>query len=142
MNPVFKDREAARLLFNLPDIVFYSFVGDSSASYGASLDALMVRIVGEENIKNREVQASARGNYTAYRFEIFHDEFEDIGLRDAHVERGRGNATTWPNGQRWYPPIRIDQVFLRGQTVCLSINEGTGRGSDHRPMLFEVALSG
>lgn len=82
------------------------------------------------------------GDFNMTQHHRWYEKFTDIGLRDAHVERGKGNATTWPNGQRWYPPIRIDQVFLRGEAVCLSIREGTGRGSDHRPMLFEVALMG
>jgi putative lipoic acid-binding regulatory protein len=62
----------------LPAVVFYSFVGDSSDGYHQRLDAIIARIVGEENIRTRTKHASAKGTYTAYRFEVFHERFDDV----------------------------------------------------------------
>ncbi len=69
-------------------------------------------------------------------------------LRSAHVDRGRGFATTWPNGQLWpgpgvlfwVPPIRIDHVLLSRQVHCEQVREGVGRGSDHRPVIVDLRL--
>jgi putative lipoic acid-binding regulatory protein len=75
---VFQNPEAVREELKLPSMVFYSFVGDSSEPYRTRLDAIMVRIVGEKNIRKRAVQMSSGGKYTAYRFDVFHERFEDV----------------------------------------------------------------
>jgi endonuclease/exonuclease/phosphatase (EEP) superfamily protein YafD len=61
-------------------------------------------------------------------------------LRSAHVDRGRGYATTWPNWKLPVPPIRIDQALLSPEVECISIVEGVGRGSDHKPLLLDVRV--
>ena len=38
------------------------------------------------------------------------------------------------------PPIRIDQVFLSPEVECISIREGIGRGSDHKPLVVDVRI--
>ncbi|MCA9972376.1 MAG: endonuclease/exonuclease/phosphatase family protein [Anaerolineales bacterium] len=60
--------------------------------------------------------------------------------RDAHQACGRGWATTWPNGTRLVPPVRLDHVLISSEISCLVITEGLGRGSDHRPIVVSVAL--
>jgi oligopeptidase A len=75
---VFQNPEAVREELKLPSMVFYSFVGDSSEPYRATLDAIIVRIVGEKNIRRRAEQKSSGGKYTAYRFDVFHESFEDV----------------------------------------------------------------
>jgi len=61
-------------------------------------------------------------------------------LRSAHDDRGRGYAATWPNGQLWLPPIRIDQAFVSPEVECVRIVEGEGRGSDHKPLIVDVQI--
>ncbi len=61
-------------------------------------------------------------------------------LRSAHDDRGRGWASTWPNGQYWLPPVRIDQVFVSPEIECVRIVEGEGRGSDHKPVIVDVRI--
>ena len=61
-------------------------------------------------------------------------------LRSAHDDRGRGYATTWPNGTLPIPPIRIDQAFLTPGVECVSITEGRGLGSDHKPLILDVRI--
>lgn len=70
--------EVSRLLFNLPDVVFYSFLGDPSEAYRAAVEAIVARIAGDENIRGRSVTASAGGKYKAYRFEVFHEAIEEV----------------------------------------------------------------
>jgi endonuclease/exonuclease/phosphatase (EEP) superfamily protein YafD len=61
-------------------------------------------------------------------------------FRSAHDDRGRGYATTWPNGQFPVPPIRIDQALLSPSVECVQIAEGAGLGSDHKPLILDVRL--
>jgi oligopeptidase A len=75
---VFNNPDAVREQLQLPAVVFYSFVGESSDRYHQRLDEIIQRIVGEENIRGRTRHPSAKGKYTAYRFEIFHERFDDV----------------------------------------------------------------
>lgn len=62
-----------------------------------------------------------------------------VGLRAAHEEALRPWASTWPNGTRMFPPVRLDHVFVRGAVVRW-VREGEGEGSDHRPILTELRV--
>lgn len=62
----------------LPGEVSYSFVGDPSPEYHARVEEIIVRIVGEDNIRRRTFRSSTQGHYTAYRFEVFHMAFEEV----------------------------------------------------------------
>lgn len=75
---VFKNPEAVREQMQLPAVINYSFVGDSSPVYHAKVEEIVVRIAGEANIRNRTFRESSQGNFTAYRFEVYHDTFGDI----------------------------------------------------------------
>ena len=75
---VFKDPERVRRQMDLPGVVSYSFVGESTPEYHAKLEEIVVRVAGDDNIHHRTFRESSKGAYTAYRFEIFHTEFEEI----------------------------------------------------------------
>lgn len=63
------------------------------------------------------------------------------GLRDVHVEGGRGWARTWPNHYLPLPALaRIDHVLVSPDLAVLAVAEGEGRGSDHRPVMVDLAL--
>ncbi|MDQ4134129.1 MAG: endonuclease/exonuclease/phosphatase family protein [Actinomycetota bacterium] len=63
------------------------------------------------------------------------------GLRDAHVERGRGWVPTWPSDLRFLPPLaRVDHVLVSPELAVLAATEGRGPGSDHRPLIVDLAL--
>ena len=64
----------------------------------------------------------------------------DAGLVDAHDALGRGLATTWPNGVFSAPPLHLDHVFVSEHLVPLEVSEGRGEGSDHRPVIVDVAV--
>lgn len=63
------------------------------------------------------------------------------GLRDAHAALGRGFATTWPNGLFSAPPLHLDHVLVSSELVTLDVREGVGAGSDHRPVIVDLALA-
>ena len=81
------------------------------------------------------------GDFNATRW---HPSFRRIlsnRLADAHEERGRGWAATWPRGRRLLPPLmRLDHVLVSRDIGVRSIREGLGQGSDHRPIIAELAL--
>jgi len=65
------------------------------------------------------------------------------GMRDAHMDRRRWWATTWPSDMRLAPPFaRIDHVLVSPQVQVLGVSEGVGRGSDHRPVVADLAVVG
>lgn len=65
---------------------------------------------------------------------------QQLGLRDCHAVAGRGWVTTWPNGTRALPPIRIDHALISPGLDCAAITEGHGVGSDHRPLIVDLAV--
>jgi endonuclease/exonuclease/phosphatase (EEP) superfamily protein YafD len=80
------------------------------------------------------------GDFNATQYSRVYQLLTSQRLRSAHQERGRGYATSWPNGQYCLPPIRIDQALLSPDVECIGIREGEGRGSDHKPFILDVEL--
>ncbi|MEV1006943.1 endonuclease/exonuclease/phosphatase family protein [Streptomyces sp. NPDC049881] len=63
------------------------------------------------------------------------------GLADVHDELGQGWAPTWPEG-RWYPPlIQLDHVLHGPGLAAVSVHEAAVKGSDHRAVVAELALT-
>jgi vancomycin resistance protein VanJ len=65
------------------------------------------------------------------------------GLADAYDQGGYARGDTWPvltTWQRWLPGVRIDHVYLRGGPRCVRAWTGDGAGSDHRPVVVELAV--
>jgi endonuclease/exonuclease/phosphatase (EEP) superfamily protein YafD len=80
------------------------------------------------------------GDFNATYYAWAYQQLTALGLRSAHADLGRDYATTWPNGQYWLPPIRIDHALLSPGVECVRIVEGRGTGSDHRPLILDVQL--
>jgi endonuclease/exonuclease/phosphatase (EEP) superfamily protein YafD len=80
------------------------------------------------------------GDFNATQHSRVYQQLTGQRLRSAHQDRGRGFATTWPNGHYLTPPIRIDQALLSPEVECVSIREGIGHGSDHRPLVVDVRI--
>jgi endonuclease/exonuclease/phosphatase (EEP) superfamily protein YafD len=80
------------------------------------------------------------GDFNATEHSRVYQQLRALGLRSAHDDRGRGYATTWPNGVTWLPPIRIDQAFVSPDVECLDIAESRGEGSDHKPLIVDVRI--
>jgi endonuclease/exonuclease/phosphatase (EEP) superfamily protein YafD len=81
------------------------------------------------------------GDFNVTQFNAWMDDLEALGLRSAHELVGRGTATTWPNGQNMFPPVRIDHVLVSERVVPLRVREGVGEGSDHKPVIVDLALT-
>jgi endonuclease/exonuclease/phosphatase (EEP) superfamily protein YafD len=82
----------------------------------------------------------AIGDFNATQYSSVYQALKAGGLRSAHEDRGRGYAVSWPNGDLWIPPIRIDQAFVSANVECVAIQEGEGSGSDHKPLILDVRL--
>jgi endonuclease/exonuclease/phosphatase (EEP) superfamily protein YafD len=80
------------------------------------------------------------GDFNATQHSWVYQQLLASGLRSAHVDRGRGFATTWPNGRLPLPPIRIDHALLSPEVACVRIEEGIGQGTDHEPLVLDVRL--
>jgi endonuclease/exonuclease/phosphatase (EEP) superfamily protein YafD len=80
------------------------------------------------------------GDFNASPYNRTMQRVDGFGLDSAHERRGRGLAVTWPNGRHPVPPIRLDHVFVDDELVVLDIRELAGPGSDHKPVLVDLAL--
>ena len=58
---------------------------------------------------------------------------------DAWEAAGSGFGFTWPNGMFTLPPMRLDHVFVSPDLSVLRATLGVGLGSDHRPIIADVA---
>jgi vancomycin resistance protein VanJ len=61
------------------------------------------------------------------------------GFADPHREAGRGPGFTWPDDGAVPALLRIDWVMTRGLTA-VDAWVGQGRGSDHRPVVVDLAF--
>ena len=81
------------------------------------------------------------GDFNASPYSRWFQQLLGLGLREAHDAVGRPFATTWPNGTHHdIPPLRLDHVFADPPIVPLSASEGHGQGSDHRPIIVDLAI--
>jgi endonuclease/exonuclease/phosphatase (EEP) superfamily protein YafD len=73
-----------------------------------------------------------------------HRPFRELmgrGLRDAFVERRRWWTTTWPCDSRMLPPFaRIDHVLVSADVAVRGVLVGAAAGSDHRPVIADLAV--
>jgi endonuclease/exonuclease/phosphatase (EEP) superfamily protein YafD len=71
-----------------------------------------------------------------------HADLRRAGVREAHELAGAGRGATWPvNSVFRYvvPGIRIDHVYLSPDLTATRCETGVGSGSDHRPVVVDVA---
>jgi endonuclease/exonuclease/phosphatase (EEP) superfamily protein YafD len=81
------------------------------------------------------------GDYNATPTNRWYQELLDLGFHEVHEAVGDPFATTWPNGLVRVPPIRLDHVFVDDPPVVpLHVRQGTGAGSDHRPVIVDLAV--
>jgi endonuclease/exonuclease/phosphatase (EEP) superfamily protein YafD len=90
-------------------------------------DELPVIVVGDLNLTETTPQ---------------HARLEDIGLRDAWDLQGRGRGTTWPNNSflKYLPGLRLDHMYVSNEIAVIDVRVGDGRGSDHRPVIADLAM--
>ena len=65
----------------------------------------------------------------------------DHGLRDAHMDRGRGLARTSPADRPFQPFALLDHVLVSDGLVVRAAGEAVIPGSDHRAVTATIALS-
>lgn len=78
------------------------------------------------------------GDFNATRQHQAFRELLDTGFRDAHLETGRGMATTWPVGRRLPPFALIDHVLVSPDLAVASVDEATITGADHRAVVARI----
>ena len=93
-----------------------------------------------ETIKDISQPLVIVGDFNATQYSQQLQRLEAAEFCSAHKLCGRGTSTTYPNGNPPFMPIRIDHLFLSPGVTCLDIREGIGLGSDHRPLIAEIAL--
>jgi endonuclease/exonuclease/phosphatase (EEP) superfamily protein YafD len=79
------------------------------------------------------------GDFNATPYNRWYGDLLDLGLTEVHDATGEPFATTWPNGRLPLPPVRLDHVFTDDRLVPLRVHQGDGPGSDHRPVIVDLA---
>jgi hypothetical protein len=53
-------------------------------------------------------------------------------------------VATWPVNSffRYLPGVRVDHVYASKHLAFTRLTTGTGEGSDHRPLVAEIAITG
>jgi endonuclease/exonuclease/phosphatase (EEP) superfamily protein YafD len=80
------------------------------------------------------------GDFNASAYNRWHEDLLDLGLRDAHEAVGRPFAVSWLNGRLPFPPLLIDHVYVDPPIVPVRAREGEAFGSDHRPIIVDLAI--
>jgi endonuclease/exonuclease/phosphatase (EEP) superfamily protein YafD len=80
------------------------------------------------------------GDFNATPYNQWHQQLLGLGLRDAHEAVGRPLATTWQNDRLPLPPLLLDHVYVDAPIVPLQVREGRAFGSDHRPIVVDLAV--
>ena len=70
-----------------------------------------------------------------------HRDLRRIGAVGAHDAVGAGRGSTWPVNSffRFLPGLRLDHVYVGNGLSAVRCETGEGRGSDHRPIIVDVA---
>lgn len=66
-----------------------------------------------------------------------------VGLEDAFELAGHGRGSTWPMDpawEQWLPGVRIDHIFCSRQLTCTEFMIGQPDGSDHLPIIADIAI--
>ncbi|MDQ3610340.1 MAG: endonuclease/exonuclease/phosphatase family protein [Actinomycetota bacterium] len=88
-----------------------------------------------------ELPAVVAGDLNADRDHALFRALLDTGLRDAHDERGRGLARTWPAS---FPVLQLDHVLVRDRAgvrlAVLEVAEAEVPGSDHLAVVADLAI--
>jgi endonuclease/exonuclease/phosphatase (EEP) superfamily protein YafD len=70
--------------------------------------------------------------------------YREMGLSSTHDLAGFGRGTTWPSTSilKYLPGFRIDHIFISKELTCTHSEVCGQTGSDHRPIVADIALAG
>ena len=103
-----------------------------------AIDAYYERLL--EQLTLEEGPLVVAGDLNVTQYSGWYRSLMREGLQSCHQLTGRGRVTTWPNGKMSIPAIRLDHALISSELACLSIVEGLGSGTDHKPLIFDLAF--
>lgn len=103
-----------------------------------AIDAYYERL--HEQLALEEGPLVVAGDLNVTQYSGWYRSLMREGLQSCHPLTGRGRVTTWPNGKIPVPAIRLDHALISSELACLSIVEGQGPGTDHKPLIFDLVL--
>jgi endonuclease/exonuclease/phosphatase family metal-dependent hydrolase len=94
-------------------------------------------------IQREKLPAIAAGDFNFTDTTANEAALKSVGLTDAFETAGHGRGSTWPvepKWMRWLPGVRIDHIFFSRQFTCTSFTVGDYDGSDHLPIIADIAI--
>ena len=141
-----------RRLENLPELhATVEYGGRAIRLYNVHLLPPRLSLVSKMRAQFRELLQDLReeqgpvimgGDFNYTERVRAHDLVRQAGFADAHEAAGWGRGATWPvsGNLRYLPGIRLDRVYLGCGLRAMRCRTGVGAGSDHRPVIVDVAV--
>ena len=102
----------------------------------------VLRLASAEGLGIASVPDSPRstfigGDFNAEPESSVHRMVAGSGWTDAFQKCGKGSGLSYPDDK---PVKRIDYLFMKGETICRDASVIDTQASDHRPVLFHLAV--
>lgn len=94
-----------------------------------------------DRLKNEKLPVIVGGDFNFTPDSPNAAALRDLGLVSTHDLAGHGRGATFPCVGRWshFPGIRIDHVMLSHELTCTCSYVAGNSGSDHRPIVADIA---
>ncbi len=96
--------------------------------------------LAETAVREQPPPRVVAGDFNATPYNKTMHQMRDLGLESAQQRGGHGLVPTWPNGAHLSLPVQVDHVLVDDALVVLDVRELRGSGSDHRPVLVDLAV--
>jgi endonuclease/exonuclease/phosphatase family metal-dependent hydrolase len=80
------------------------------------------------------------GDYNQTAYNRWYQTMTNGRLRDAHQTCNAAWDATWPNDIPFPTSILLDHVLLSPEIGCMQIQEGQGKGSEHKSVIVDIVL--
>jgi endonuclease/exonuclease/phosphatase (EEP) superfamily protein YafD len=131
------------IFFNGHPIVIYVEHPYSPRSMRRILNNRMATLDLAGQVSREKFPVIAAGDFNFNETTPNEEALKLVGLADAFETAGHGRGSTWPvepRWKQWLPGVRIDHIFFSRQLTCTWFAVGQYDGSDHLPIIADIAI--
>jgi len=133
----------AVILFNGRPLVIYVEHPFSPRSMRRILNNRMATLDLAGQVSREKFPVIAAGDFNFNETTPNEAALKLVGLADGFETAGHGRGSTWPvepRWKQWLPGVRIDHIFFSRQLTCSWFAVGQYDGSDHLPIIADIAI--